>query len=293
MAAWPEGAGPASARWRDLQAEFDRWAAAGRSASLWWRDDDAEAPSTRLDRLLAVATQVPGGPLPLALAVIPARMDPALAARLADERHVSVLQHGWSHENHAPADERTMELGSHRPTAAILDELDRGRDQLERLIGWQFLPVLVPPWNRIAPTVARALPGRGYLGLSSSGPRQRRRRRNGRAPLPGAGERFSIANVHIDIFEWRPRARFIGTGRALGQAVRHLAARRLGLVDPDEPTGLMTHHRQHDAACWRFLERFLAVTAAHPAVRWLSAEQVFAPPAAPAPPRRRRAGGPR
>jgi hypothetical protein len=257
---------PPLAGWRDLIDELDRWQAAGRLATLWWRDDDAEGPTPALDRLLALKDAGPRGPLPLSLAVIPGPAGPGLAARLGRESAVSVLQHGWAHANHAPMGERTIELGPHRPASDVLAELTDGRQRLARLFGRQFLPVVVPPWNRIDGAVAESLPGHGYRGLSSDGARARDRH-----------DGFTVANVHIDIFRWQPPARFIGTDLALGQAVRHLAARRLGAVDPDEPTGLMTHHLQHDAGCWQFLERFLAVTASHPAVRYLSAADIFMP----------------
>ncbi len=264
------GSEPAHASWQDLSDELDRWAKAGRIASFWWRDDDAEAPSPALERLLALADAT----LPLSLAVIPAHAGPGLAARLAHAPHLSVLQHGWSHANHAPANERTIELGAHRPAAYVLAELADGRQRLARLFGRRFLPVIVPPWNRIAPAIARALPGRDFSGLSSRGARAAGRRGSTDSGDSGG---FAIANVHIDVLHWRPRARFIGDDLALGQAVRHLAARRRREADPDEPTGLMTHHRQHDSACWRFLERFLALTSAHPAVRYLPAAEIFAP----------------
>ena len=256
--------GPEAA-WRDLETELDRWQQAGRTASFWWRDDDAGVPTARLDRLLDLSRSVAATPLPLALAVIPAEADRRLTERLRGHRHVGVLQHGWAHANHAPEGERTIELGDHRPARTVLRELDDGREHLARLFRGRFLPVVVPPWNRIAPSVARALPRHDYIGLSGAGARPWRRRRG----------RFATANVQIDIFEWQPRARFAGTGKVLGQAIRHLADRREGRADPDEPTGLMTHHLRHDTACWRFVERFLRQTAAHPAVRWLPARRVF------------------
>jgi hypothetical protein len=256
---------PPTATWRDLAGELDRWAADGRTATFWWRDDDAEAPSPALDRLFALQKLGPHGALPLSLAVIPAPAGPGLAARLRRESGVSVLQHGWAHANHAPGGQRTIELGPHRPTEDVLAELFDGRERLARLFGRHFLPVVVPPWNRIDAAVAASLPAHGYRGLSSDGAR-----------APQHGTEFTVANVHIDIFRWQPPARFIGTEIALGQAVRHLAARRRGTVDPDEPTGLMTHHLQHDAGCWQFLARFLAVTASHPAARYLPAAAIFA-----------------
>ena len=38
--------------WDRLEREIDAWAAAGREATLWWRDDDAVAATAELERLL-------------------------------------------------------------------------------------------------------------------------------------------------------------------------------------------------------------------------------------------------
>src|SRR5438067_1425761 len=54
-------------KWPDLVAELDRWGETGHVASLWWRDDDAVAPTPELIALLQVA-----GAAPVALSVIPA-----------------------------------------------------------------------------------------------------------------------------------------------------------------------------------------------------------------------------
>ncbi len=43
---------PTDTLWVALNAELDAWAAAGRTATLWWRDDDAGAMNDALDRLL-------------------------------------------------------------------------------------------------------------------------------------------------------------------------------------------------------------------------------------------------
>ena len=60
-----------SAGWSGFFDELNRWQEAGRVATLWWRDDDAVAPSRALERLVSVA-----GRIPLALAVIPAPVEP-------------------------------------------------------------------------------------------------------------------------------------------------------------------------------------------------------------------------
>ncbi|HUA50624.1 MAG TPA: hypothetical protein VMB81_00595, partial [Candidatus Sulfotelmatobacter sp.] len=65
--------------WNALEREFAQWAAAGRTATLWWRDDDAVAPSAALDRLLTLGA----GRAPVALAVVPEPAGEPLARRLA------------------------------------------------------------------------------------------------------------------------------------------------------------------------------------------------------------------
>ena len=65
-------------KWPDLMAEFDRWEEEGKIATLWWRDDDAVAPTARLSRLLSIASGVP-----VSLAVIPADAEQELARWLS------------------------------------------------------------------------------------------------------------------------------------------------------------------------------------------------------------------
>ena len=68
---------------------------------------------------------------------------------------------------------------------------------------------------------------------------------------------------------WRPRREFVGESDALALLVDHLRSRRRGLgpsfgdelgsVDPDEPSGILTHHLVMDEPAWRFVERLFAV----------------------------------
>jgi hypothetical protein len=246
--------------WGALDAELARWSAAGRSAGLWWRDDDATTPGPALETLLAIRARLG---LKLALAVIPARAQPALAARLADEPDVVVWQHGWAHMNHAPVGAPKAELGPERPTGYVLGELARGWLALDRVFGAaRWHRALVPPHNRISPALAAALPGAGYAGLSA-----------GLGPRP-AGAGF-VVNAHVDIMDWGTR-RFAGEETALAALVASLAARREGAADPAEPVGFLTHHLAHDADAWRFTEAALGRLAAHPAVRFHDPGTLFA-----------------
>ena len=70
------------------------------------------------------------------------------------------------------------------------------------------------------------------------------------------GASLVVANVHVDPINWRER-RFAGEGKALSGIIGELKARRDGATDADEPVGLLTHHLDHDAGLWKFLERLL------------------------------------
>ncbi len=247
-----------------LQRELDRWGQAGRQATWWWRDDDAAEPSPALDRLLQL-----GHDIPLALAVVPLSTGEALAARLRRADRVTVLQHGYGHQNYAGAKEKKIELGPQRPGQIVIGELATGKLRLESLFGAKALPVLVPPWNRIAPALVPILPELGYRGLSQFGPRPRRMALRG----------LLQSNCHVDLMDWQSRS-FIGESVAISALVKHLALRYAGATtQPDlasEPSGLMSHHAAHDKPAWAFLERLLAVLVAHKSARVLAADEVFA-----------------
>lgn len=252
--------------WRDLEEELAAWQAAGRTATLWWRDDDAVEPTPALARLLDLAA---GNRLPIALAVIPARAARHLPAYLAGaDAAPSVLQHGFAHRNHAQAGQKKIELGGRRAAVEVREILARGAAMMSAAFpsDAKALPVLVPPWNRFDESLPASLPGLGFRALSAHGARPARH------PVPG----LTQANTHVDIMHWPAPRGFLGAAGCLEQLTRHLRARRSNAADRDEPSGLLTHHLAHDAAAWGFLETLLPRLAEHPAVRWLSAPEVFA-----------------
>lgn len=244
--------------WRAFRDELDRFTEAGREARFWWRDDDAGAATPALERLIGLRRTLG---VPLAVAVVPARLEPA-AAHLVAEDGIEVLQHGFDHANHAGPGDKKIELGGACRPARALDLLKQG---LARLAGrTRVLPVLVPPWNRIAEALVGRLSGAGYRGLSRFGPRAR-------PELAG----LALVNAHIDVIDWHGHRGHVGDETALGVAVAHLGACRAGQRDADEPVGLMTHHAAHDEASWRFVERFAALVGEHPRARWISASEAF------------------
>jgi hypothetical protein len=248
--------------WDDLRGELDLWAEEARSVSLWWRDDDAAEPVPALYRLLDLADRSATG---IALAVVPAAADETLARAVNGYRHAAIVQHGFRHRDHAAPGERAVECGGDRPVADVLSEIRTGYRRLADLFGPRFLPILAPPWNRIDRAVVPRLPELGFRGLSTFGARETRE------PLPG----LVTANAHVDPLNWRGPVRFAGLDKVLGNILGELRARRLGEMDAAEPLGLLTHHRDHDTDAWVFIEAFLRVTKAHPAVHWLRVETAF------------------
>lgn len=257
--------------WDALTRELDLWGQAGKSADFWWRDDDAHQPSPALDRLAATAQGAPIG-----LAVVPAKLIDSLSQDIDKYGNMAVLQHGYSHQNYASPSDAKIELGPQRPLAHTLGDLATGWARLEAVFGPRALPVLVPPWNRLAPGLVPLLPEIGYRGLSMYGARSRPE------PIPNLVQ----VNTHVDIIDWRGGRGFLGDDAVLGRAVDFLARRRTGQVDANEPTGILSHHLVHDDACWAFLERLVALIEAHGAARWQCPADLFRP--RPVTPRRAR-----
>lgn len=246
--------------WQALGQELDFWHQTDRPVELWWRDDDADRPGAALRRLIKLSTDYA---VPLGLAVSPALVQPALPD-FVTEHNCAVLQHGYAHVNHAPTGQKKCELGDHRPTQTIAKELEAGAVRLREWFGDAFLPVMVPPWNRIADKIIAHLSSLGFIGLSVYAPRH-----------------YSIeyglhrCNTHVDIINWRAQDAFIGTEAALQLLTNHLNMKRLKLVDPNESTGLLTHHQRHDEKSWQFIDELLARTCSHPAVHWLPPTKLF------------------
>ena len=197
---------------------------------------------------------------PLALAVIPALADATLRPMLAAQGDVSVLQHGFDHINDGPA-ERPTQFAPHRPVDEVVARVKDGADRLADLPGWT--PVYVPPWNRLEDNVLQALPLAGLRGLSAFGQSRSR------------SAALVRCDAHVDILRWRGRARFGGALRATDRLRRALESRRKAQLWED-PVGILTHHRVHDAAAWNFLGRLVGWRVLNERVRWCSAQELFA-----------------
>lgn len=246
--------------WTPLDRELDRWQRTGKTLPLWWRDDDAVAPTAALDRLTALAEEVD---MPLHLAVIPAKAEPALAEAVNAHPRLIPVVHGWAHQSHAPEGEKKAEFSAHRPLPVMAKQARDGLTRLRALFGPALRPVFVPPWNRIAPELLPALPGLGYSAISTFTPRK--------SVLAAPG--LTQINTHLDPIDWRGSRSLVDPQALIAQLATQLADRRDGHTDNGEPYGVLTHHLVHDEAIWTFTRALLTRLRAGPVTPWTAPER--------------------
>ncbi|MBB4186301.1 polysaccharide deacetylase family protein [Sinorhizobium terangae] len=263
--------------WQPMIDRFDRLKAAGRRVDFWLRDDDAVEPTPALDRLIDLADRFS---VPITLAVIPGHTGGELSHYLARHDDIGIAVHGWTHQNHATPLEKRQELGGHRPREIVLDELGRGYSHLKALHPSSFVPLLVPPWNRIDPGLIEGLPGIGFMALSVFGPERKGRSNPDGAKTMKSGsiasafprDGLSLINTHVDVMDWHG-TRGCRDHREIIQDI----IRRLDEMNVDEEAvGILTHHLVHDESVWEFLSRLFELTAVHPACRWRRVSDLIA-----------------
>jgi len=244
------------ASWQDLDDELNAWDDVGLCAQFWWRDDDAVQVTPALERLLDMQARVK---VPLVLAVVPADLDAGLADRLNRQMSVDVVQHGFAHKNHAAAGEKSSEYPEIRDAHEMIRDVVSGWSMMSPFA--QRCKIFVPPWNRMSERLHQELSAQGYLGASTFGPRK--------------NSTVSLVNTHMDLIDWRGHRGFAGEKKVLDQVHDHLYGKRCQHHDPTEPTGLLSHHLDHDDACWDFLEKFLHWTQSRQTIEWLPANRLF------------------
>ncbi len=248
--------------WDRVREELDIWAAQKRIAHFWWRDDDAQDVSVSLKRMLSIAREFD---VAIGLSVIPVGVKVSLVRYLATSNHAQVLVHGYAHKNYARNGQAKRELGGARSLNDIIEELSKGLELTRASFGNHVLPVIVPPWNRIAPKAVEALPGIGYRGLSTWKPRLRVK------PFPGLVQ----VNAHLDVIDWR-RGQVVKDERLVAAVLlRKLRWRRADPARASEPLGLLTHHKLWNPEKEKLVLQLLDATRRHPAVIWHSASAAF------------------
>jgi hypothetical protein len=224
---------------------------------LWLRDDDAgpwTAPlAAWLDRLSGLG-------LPAALAVVPVWLEDRTAEAIAARPGLRVLQHGIAHADHAAPGAKKIELGGTADRDALREGLRHGTERLRLAFADRFLPVLVPPWNRIDPDVEAMLPEFGYAAVSTFHTRQ--------APaVPG----LARIDTHIDVVDWRLR-------RLRPVAALDAELERLAATLAEGPIGILGHHALLDDDARAAFGDWLGSLARRHRVEWLAPDDLFRRP---------------
>ena len=241
--------------WNELEAELAAWEQAGLTLPLWWRDDDAVAPTPQLTRMMALAADLG---LPVHLAVIPAQAQPQLVDVIVGDPLVIPVVHGWSHQNHASPDAKKCEFGNDRSLAALEDDARRGLVKLTAMFGTALSPMFVPPWNRLNPRLPNRLAALGYSMLSTFTPRQ--------ADMAAPG--LAQINTHVDPINWKGARKLVDPTDLRALVLRQLQDRRSGRADNAEPYGILTHHLVQDDATWEFTRQLMLRLLNGPARAW-------------------------
>lgn len=209
---------------------------------LWWRDDDAVAPTKALDRLQEMSLRLS---LPVHLAVVPKHASRDLAAYLTNSDALIPVTHGWAHKNNAGPDQKKSEYGTAR--AGAVDEITAAYSRMNRLFSARHLSVFVPPWNRLHDGHCATLVDVGYKAVSTFAPRENRYATKGLLQI----------NTHIDPIEWRGSRDLVAPETLISQVAHVLEARRRGDADASEPLGYLTHHLVHTEKVWEVSEQML------------------------------------
>ena len=135
--------------------------------TLFFRADDIGVPGRNFFRLLTLCMDFE---VPMAFSMVPAWTTAARWEKIykTAKKKANLWcwhQHGWRHANHELIGKK-QEFGSSRSTEKLCNDIDRGRDKLESLLGNDFFPLFTPPWNRCDQRTLSHLSRKKYYAVS-------------------------------------------------------------------------------------------------------------------------------
>ena len=248
-----------------MQRELDCWAERGLTARVWLRDDDAHRMSQPLARLHDLVRKYR---ITIGLAIVPGLLHSDLLEFLAVARgEFYPMCHGWKHLNHATK-YRPCEFGPDRPFDSLLGDAELAYEKFHECFD-SVKVIFVPPYNCINQTLVHALPGIGFAGLSL-GPsvlEARLARAGSKVWIPPVVKIDRKSNVtrvdaQVDLIDWQRRTAK-DPGVIADCFIGHLRLRRWGIVSPNDPIGILTHHLNHSDQVWRVCEDLLDCVCGH------------------------------
>ena len=223
---------------------------------IFFRADDIGIMDDNLGQLLRLFRH---HRIPLCLAVVPAWMDERAWRQMAGYTPDDPLwcwhQHGWAHRNHQKSG-RKSEFGSHRSREEIRDDLARGSNHLQTLLGSCFFPVFTPPWNRCSEQTLQVLSELDFTAVSRT-PTAR----------PEAKGIITDLPVNVDLHTRREQDPAEGWDNLWQELSMAAASGRIGI---------MIHHQLINGRGFRFLDILLTFCRHHPCLRLCTFRELLA-----------------
>ena len=212
----------------------------GAMIDLFIRDDDVDFEEANLERLVSIGLKLR---VPISLGIIPAALTRNVGILLNSVKRghpelIELHQHGWAHINH----EGELGMGEFGPARSYRqqrEDLEKGRDTLERSFGDGFFPAFSPPWNVYTTDTIRAMRELAFQVLSA-----------GWNDFGESGSGIQNYPSSLDVMNWG----------ALGQLQpsRGLFLRIVALLMKARgPVGLLMHHRRMTLGDFEILESLL------------------------------------
>lgn len=240
----------------DLDHELDLWKHEGKTARIWWRDDDAVA---RTDALEALSALSEGFNVPVLLAVIPRYLDASLVNFVNEKPNLSVGVHGYAHKDHSTPDQKKTELTLNLPARTlemVLGELEDAKKIIANKFGPRASQILVPPWNRIDTIIADQLKRADFKILSGF-------------TQKALEADIKQLNCHLDLMHWKPERK----GKQSDEVIAELALRlREARGHGFKPIGILSHHLVHDEAAWNASKTLMEIIHSNPNIGVFSIE---------------------
>ena len=220
-----------------IDAACDRLTA-GQAGYIFLRADDVAVPGSQFSRLLNLFFDQR---VPLCLAVVPAWLTHVRWQQIReiqqDAAHLWCWhQHGWRHINHQITGKK-QEFGSLRSQFEIENDVIRGRQRLEGILGRRFYPVFTPPWNRCDCRTLKVIHRHGFEAVSRSFTSD--------VPSP---EGLTNFYVNVDLHTRKEASSAAGWSNLFEE---------LGTAISSGCCGIMIHHQRMNDAAFMFLEILL------------------------------------
>lgn len=245
--------------WQQFIDELSNWKKTNTSPIFWIRDDDITEENENIFKLINLCIS---NDTPLYLAAIPKKIDRKLISKTINYSECYILQHGFSHQNHAPKKHKKSEFHSSRELNVMCSEIKKGYEILVGCCREKLLPVFVPPWNRMTDRLFPCLLKSGLQGYSS---------KNTSFKVP---ENLIVRDAHLDIADWKNNCKFIGETTSINMLINQLQLIRTTQNTACTPICVLTHHKVMDKESFSFLNKLIITSKEFGAI-WGSPKKIF------------------